>query len=177
MKIGCVLNDGGHIIALSRNDAVKAAARMKDTTKNNKAFEKNIYIKGYTQSEQDRLALLWDDFFAMKQEKQEQQQEQRFDLKSIVLNDFYVALSIACDCLTESISLNELLVHFFSSSSNNDEKSCVEKNSDLKQSRFLYDNEEFNNDNDIYVVLCVYVIYLCQIILLLFILLFVHMHS
>ena len=72
MKSGCVLNDGGHIIALSRNDAVKAAARMKDTTKNNKAFEKNIYIKGYTQDEQDRLALLWDDFFAMKQEKQEQ---------------------------------------------------------------------------------------------------------
>ena len=48
MKIGCVLNDGGHIIALSRNDAVKAAARMKDTTKKNKAFEKNIYIVGYT---------------------------------------------------------------------------------------------------------------------------------
>ena len=67
MKIGCVLNDVGHIIALSRNDAVKAAARMKDTTKNNKAFEKNIYIKGYTQEDQDRLALLWDDFFAMKQ--------------------------------------------------------------------------------------------------------------
>ena len=44
---------------------------MKDTTKNNKAFEKNIYIKGYTQEDQDRLALLWDDFFAMKQEQQE----------------------------------------------------------------------------------------------------------
>ena len=61
MKSGCVLNDGGHIIALSLNDLVKAKDRMKE------AFEKNIYILGYTQREQDRLALL----LAMKHDKQE----------------------------------------------------------------------------------------------------------
>ena len=71
MKMGAVLNEGGHIVALSRNDIDKAAARIKDTTTINKAFEKNIYIKGYTKSMKDRLELLWDDFFALSHDAQE----------------------------------------------------------------------------------------------------------
>ena len=71
MKMGAVLNEGGYIIALSRNDIDKAAARIKDTTTINKAFEKNIYIKGYTESVKDRLELLCEDFFALSHEAQE----------------------------------------------------------------------------------------------------------
>ena len=41
MKKGCVLFDGGHLNALSCNDVVKAAARMRDTTTSNKAFDRS----------------------------------------------------------------------------------------------------------------------------------------
>ncbi len=71
MKMGCVLFEGGHITALSCNDVVKAAARLRDTTTSNKAFDKNVYITGYTQKIERRLELLWDEFFAKPLEQQE----------------------------------------------------------------------------------------------------------
>jgi hypothetical protein len=71
MKMGCVLCEGGHITALSCNDVVKAAARLRDTTTSNKAFDKNVYITGYTKKFERRLELLWDEFFAKPLEQQE----------------------------------------------------------------------------------------------------------
>jgi hypothetical protein len=71
MKKGCVLFDGGHLNALSCNDVVKAAARLRDTTTSNKAFDKNIYITGYTTKIERRLELAWDEFFAKPLDERE----------------------------------------------------------------------------------------------------------
>ncbi len=59
MKKGCVLFDGGHLKALSCNGVVKAAARLRDTTTSNKAFDKNVYITGYTTKIARRVELAW----------------------------------------------------------------------------------------------------------------------
>ena len=71
MKKGCVLFDGGHLNALSCNDVVKAAARLRDTTTSNKAFDKNVYITGYTTKIARRVELAWDDFFAKPLDERE----------------------------------------------------------------------------------------------------------
>jgi len=71
MKKGCVLFDGGHLNALSCNDVVKAAARLRDTTTSNKAFDKNVYITGYTTKIKRRLELAWDEFFAKPLDERE----------------------------------------------------------------------------------------------------------
>ena len=71
MKKGCVLFDGGHLNALSFNDVVKAAARLRDTTTSNKAFDKNVYITGYTTKIKRRLELAWDEFFAKPLDERE----------------------------------------------------------------------------------------------------------
>jgi hypothetical protein len=72
MKMGCVLFEGSHITALSCNDIVKVAARLRDTTTPNKAFDKNVYITGYAPKIERQLMLVWDEFFAKLLEEQEQ---------------------------------------------------------------------------------------------------------
>jgi hypothetical protein len=66
-----VMMDGEHITTFSRSEVLKAAPRMKDTSRQtNKAWEPSPFVVGYTPCIEKRLSQYWDNFFAKPHDEQ-----------------------------------------------------------------------------------------------------------